>query len=71
MFFSVLCLLCLCTRLFIYAVVSPAAKGPFGSRLWCLTVSLLLSYWYPGLGWYLIVSIPDLCTLTCFKKKCN
>ena len=24
-------------------------KGlPLGSRLWCLTVSLLLSYWYPG-----------------------
>ena len=21
---------------------------PLGSRLWCLTVSLLLSYWYPG-----------------------
>ena len=24
-------------------------KGwPFGSRLWCLTVSLSLSHWYPG-----------------------
>ena len=21
-----------------------------GSRLWCLTVSLLLSHWYPGSG---------------------
>ena len=39
-------------------------KGwPLGSRLWCLTVSLSLSNWYPG---YLIVSIPDLCTLTYF-----
>ena len=26
-------------------------KGwPLGSRLWCLTVSLSLSYWYPGSG---------------------
>ena len=26
-------------------------KGwPLGSRLWCLAVSLLLSYWYPGSG---------------------
>ena len=26
-------------------------KGKFlGSRLWCLTVSLLLSHWYPGSG---------------------
>ena len=26
-------------------------KGwPLGSRLWCLTVSLSLSHWYPGLG---------------------
>ena len=26
-------------------------KGwPLGSRLWCLTVSLLFSFWYPGSG---------------------
>ena len=42
-------------------------KGwPLGSRLWCLTVSLLLSRWYPGSGWYLIVSIPDLSPLSYF-----
>ena len=35
MFFSVLCLLCLCACLFICA-------------LWCITVSLSLSHWYPG-----------------------
>ena len=23
---------------------------PLGSRLWCLTVNLLLSHWYPGSG---------------------
>ena len=50
-FYSVLCLLRLCTRLFICALWSPAGKGlTLGSRLWCLTVSLLLSHWYPGSG---------------------
>ena len=43
-------------------------KGwPLGSRLWCLTVSLSLSHGYPGsrvVLRYLIVSIPDHCTLT-------
>ena len=29
-------------------------------------MSLSLSHWYPGSGKYLIVSIPDLCTLTYF-----
>ena len=47
--FSVLCLLSHCTRLSICALWSPAGIGlTFGSRLWCLTVSLLLSHWYPG-----------------------
>ena len=54
---TVLCLLCLCVRLFICALWSPAGKGlPLGSHLWCLTVRL---------------SIPDLCTLTYFEKKNN
>ena len=46
-FCSVLCLLCLCARLFICALWSPAGKGadPFGSR-----VSLSFSHWYPGSG---------------------
>ena len=39
--------------------------------LWCLTVSLSLSHWYPGSGvvWYLIVLIPDLCILTYIDVK--
>ena len=50
-FFSVLCLLCLCARLFICAYGHLLGKGwSLGSRLWCLTVSLSLSYWYPGSG---------------------
>ena len=40
--FSVLHLLCLCARLFICALWSPAGKG--------LTASLSLSHWYPGSG---------------------
>ena len=48
MFDSVLCLLCLCVRVFIRALLG---KGlPLGSRWWCLTVSLSLSDWYPGSG---------------------
>ena len=48
-FCSVLCLLCLCARLFICALWSPAGKGPT-SCLLGLTVSLSLSHWYPGSG---------------------
>ena len=58
MFFSVLRLLCLCVRLFICALWSPAGKG--------LTSWLLLSHFPIGiLGqvWYLIVSIPDFAPL--------
>ena len=60
--FSVLCLLCLCARLFKCALWSSAGKGLASwLSLWCLTVSLSLSYWYPGPGvvldcidsWYL------------------
>ena len=51
-FFSVLCLLCRCTRLFICALWSPAGKG---LTSWLsLVVSncefFLLSHWYPGSG---------------------
>ena len=48
--FSVLCLLCLCARLFFCVLWSPAGKGPLGSCLWCITVSLSLSHWYLGSG---------------------
>ena len=49
MLFSVLCLLCLRARLFICALWSPAWKGLTSwLSLWCLTVNLSLSHWYPG-----------------------
>ena len=46
-------------------------KGwPLGSRLWCITVSLLLPIDNLGQAWYLIVSIPDFCTRKYFKNTC-
>ena len=62
-FFSVLCLLCLCVRLFICALWTPAWKG-LTSHLWCLSVHCHFPIGILGQVWNLIVSIPDLCTLT-------
>ena len=46
-----LCLLCLCGRLFICALWSLAGKGLTSwLYMWCLTVNLSLSHWYPGSG---------------------
>ena len=68
-FFSFLCSLCLCERLFIWAMWSPAGKGLTswlsficGVKLWVCHFSIGIL----GQMWYLIVSIPDLCTLTYF-----
>ena len=66
-FCSVLCLLCLCARLFICALWSPAGKGLTSwlsfvvSNCEFVTFPLELVW-----VWYLIVSTPDLCTLTYF-----
>ena len=52
MFFSDLCLLCICMCLFICASWSPAGKG-LTSWLSFVVSScefLLLSHWYPGSG---------------------
>ena len=50
-FWSVLCLLCLCARLFICALWSPAGKGLTSWLSFVVSaVSLSLSYWYPGSG---------------------
>ena len=63
-FFSVLCLLCLCARLVICALWSP--------DLLALVCGVYCEGHFPigilGQVWYLIVSIPDLCTLTYFYK---
>ena len=50
-FCSVLCLLCLCARLFICALWSPAGKGLTSLDSFVVSaVSLSLSHWYPGSG---------------------
>ena len=44
-------LLCLCARMFICALWSPAGKGLTSWLLFVVsTVSLSLSHWYPGSG---------------------
>ena len=50
-FCSVLCLLCLCARLFICALWSPAGKRLTSWLSFVVfSVSLSLSHWYPGSG---------------------
>ena len=50
-FCSALCLLCLCARLFICSLWSPAGKGLTSLLSFVVSaVSLSLSHWYPGSG---------------------
>ena len=50
-FCSVLCMLCLRVRLFIYALWSPAGKGLTSWPSFVVsTVRLSLSHWYSGSG---------------------
>ena len=68
-FCSVLCLICLCARLFICALWSPAGKVLTSCLSFvvsnCAFVTFPLVSWVRV--WYLIVSTPDLCTLTYFN----
>ena len=70
-FCSVLCLLCLCVRLFICALWSPAGKELSSWLSFvvsnCEFVTFPLVSWVQV--WYLIISIPDLCTLTYFVNS--
>ena len=40
----------LCASVYICFLVTCWERADLGSRLWCLTVSLSLSQWYPGSG---------------------
>ena len=60
-FCSVLCLLCLCARLFKCALWSPAGKELTSWLSFVVSGEFVTIL---GQMWYLIVSIPDLCTLT-------
>ena len=68
MFFSVLCLLCLCEHLFTCALWSLAGKGLTSWLSFVMSNCEFVTFPIGILGqvWYLIVSIPDLCTLTYF-----
>ena len=48
MLFSVLCLLCLCARLFICALWSPAGKGLTSGLSFVVPYCMSLSHWYLG-----------------------
>ena len=62
--FMRVCLYVLCGHLL--------GKGwPLGSRLWCLLWGCHFPILILGQVWYLIVSIPDLCTLTYFHPYLN
>ena len=66
---SVLCLLCFRARLFIDAIWSPAGKG-LTSRLSFVMSNCVFVTFQCGIMsqvWDLIISIPDLCTLSYFK----
>ena len=65
-FCSVLCLLCPCVRLFICALWSPAGKDLISWLSFVVSNCEFVTFPIGILGqvWYLIVSIPDLCTLT-------
>ena len=67
-FCSVLCLLCF-VHVCLYVLCGHLlGKGwPLGSRLWCLLWVCHFPIGILGQVWYLIVSIPDLCTLTYFN----
>ena len=51
LFYSVLCLICfVLVCLFVPCGHLLGKSRSLGSRLWCITVSLSLSHWYPGSG---------------------
>ena len=78
-FCSVLCLLCLCARLIICALWSPAGKGLTSWLSFVVSaVSLSLSHWYPGSGvvldcidsWSLIYVFVLSCVCYVFVRVC-
>ena len=61
-------LFCLVFAIYLCFVVA-TGKGLTSSRLWCLTVRCHFPIGILGQMWYLIVSIPDLCTLSYFDTN--
>ena len=71
MFFSVLRLFCLCARLFICALWTPAGKGLASWLSFVVSNCEFATFPLVSFGkvWYLIISIRDLYTLTFFFKN--
>ena len=65
-FLSCACYAFVCVCLYVPCGHLLGKGWPLGSHLWCLTVSCHFPIGILGQVWYLIVSIPDLCTLTYF-----
>ena len=63
-----MCLLCLCTRLFICALWSPAGKGLTSWLSFVVSFCDFVTFPLVSMGYPMIVSISDLCTLTYFKN---
>ena len=71
-FCSVLCLLCfVCVCLYVLCGHLLGKGWPLGSRLWCLLWVCHFPIGILGQVWYMIVSIPDLCTITYFYWHLN
>ena len=63
--FSVLCLLCLCARLFICALWSPAGKGLTSWLSYVVSNCEFATFpLYPWSGVVLDCIVPDICTIT-------
>ena len=70
MFFVLSCVCYVFVRVCLYVFCGHMlGKGwPLGSRLWCLLWVCHFPIGILGQVWYLVVSIPDLCTLTYFAR---
>ena len=68
---SILCLLCFRARLFIDALWSPAGKGLTSWLSFVMSICEFVTFQCGILGQvcYLIVSIPDLCTLISYLDE--
>ena len=66
LFFSILCLLCLCTRLFICSLWSPAGKGLTSWLSFVMSNYEFVTFPFVSC---LIVLIPDRCTITYLYRE--
>ena len=69
--FVLSCVCYVCARVCLYVLCGHLlGKGwPLGSRLWCLLWVCHFPTGILGQVWYLIVSIPDLCTFTYYLRR--